>query len=76
MVKFVLNKAGVGELLKSAEMARVLNKYASDVLGRLPDGYGRTTGVTEERAKVTVGTRTAAAEADNKKNNSLLKALK
>lgn len=72
---FKLNRAGVGELLKSKEMAKVLSEHGSTVLGRLPHGYGMSSGETSQRAKVTVGTRTRAAESDNKKNNTLLKAL-
>ena len=73
--KFELNKAGVAELLKSKEMHAVLDEHASKVLGRLPHGYGITPGETSQRAKTTVGTRTIEAAADNKKNNTLLKAL-
>ena len=73
--RFELNYAGVGELLKSKEMARVLAEHGHTVLGRLPHGYGMSEGETTQRAKVTVGTRTRQAESDNKKNNTLLKAL-
>lgn len=73
--RFELNYAGVGELLKSKKMADVLAEHGSAVLGRLPSGYGMSKGETSQRAKVTVGTRTRAAESDNKKNNTLLKAL-
>lgn len=73
--RFELNRAGVGELLKSKEMHKLMNETARDVLGRLDDGYGMSEGETSQRAKATVGTRTKKAAADNKKNNSLLKAL-
>ena len=73
--RFELNRAGVGELLKSKEMHALMNEKANVVLGRLGDGYGMTVGTTSQRAKATVGTRTKKAATDNKKNNSLLKAL-
>lgn len=73
--RFELDRAGVRELLLSKEMAAVINDKASEVLRRLPNGYGMTSGTTEQRAKAHVGTRSAAAASENKKNNTLLKAL-
>ena len=73
--KFELNRDGVKELLQSEEMQKVLEKKADEVLGRLSSGYGKTSGMTSERAKVTVGTRTKRAARENLKNNTLLKAL-
>ena len=73
--RFELNKSGVRELLLSKEMSAVINNKASDILKRLPDGYGMTSGATEQRAKAHVGTRSRTAADDNKKNNTLLKAL-
>ena len=75
MVEFELNEDGVAELLKSEEMQAVLQKEASKVLRRLNKGYGSTPGMTSQRAKITVGTRSHQAAADNLKNNTLLKAL-
>lgn len=74
-VKFELNRAGVGQLLKSAEMRTILNEHAAEVLGRLPGGYGMRNGETSQRAKTTVYTDSIQARIDNSKNNSLLKAL-
>lgn len=73
--KFVLNRDGVKELLQSTEMQIVLSKKADEVLRRLSSGYGKTSGMTSQRAKVTVGTRTNKAARENLKNNTLLKAL-
>ena len=74
-VKFKLNHAGVGALLKSAEMQDVLNQYGSKVMGKLPEGYGMRAGQTSQRAKVSVYTDSIEARIDNSKNNTLLKAL-
>ena len=73
--RFELNEAGVRELLQSKRMSKVLEGYANDVLGRLPQGFGKTIGMTTQRAKVIVGTRSRSAAKDNLKNNTLLKAL-
>lgn len=73
--RFELDKNGVRELLLSKEMAAVINQKASEILGRLPSGYGTTSGATEQRVKAHVGTRTSTAASENKKNNTLLKAL-
>lgn len=75
MVNFELNEEGVRELLNSEEMQDILQKEANKVLGRLPKGYGSSSGFTSERAKVTVGTRSKQAAAQNMKENTLLKAL-
>ena len=74
--KFVLNRKGVGDLLKSAEMGSVLREYAEGIRGRAGDGY--------ELIERTYGTRKVAAirpesdEAirDNLENNTLLKAVR
>ena len=75
MVEFELDRDGVKELLNSPEMTAILADYASATLKRLPKGYGMSTGATSQRAKATVGTRSAAAASNELKNNSLLKAL-
>lgn len=75
MVEFKPDKAGMEEFLKSKEMAAALETHGRKVLNRLPKGYGMTVGETSQRAKVTVGTRSSKAAADNLKNNTLLKAL-
>lgn len=73
--RFELNRAGVRELLQSAEMSKLMDEEATSILNRLPEGYGKSTGMTSQRAKAHVGTRTHEAANENKKNNTLLKAL-
>ena len=71
--KFELNRAGVGELLKSAEMQDVLASYAGSIANAAgDDGYSVYVGRT--RANVSVAT--AEAEQDNFENNTLLKAVR
>ena len=73
-VRFVLNRAGVRELLKSEEMVTVIQEYASAVQNRAGDGYTADTQV-HNRAVGIVRAETHMAIRDNKKNNTLLKAL-
>ncbi len=74
-IKFVLNRAGVAELLKSKKMEDVLEAEARKIRNRCGEGYGIATGQTSQRAKATVGTRSIRGQRDNLKNNTLLKAL-
>lgn len=74
--RFELNRAGVKELLNSGEMASMINETAGQVLGRCPDGlYAMKPGKTSQRVKATVGTQGIRGSLDNKRNNTLLKAL-
>ena len=75
-MKFELNKAGVGQLLKSSEMQSVLNSYANAALGRLGEGYEVNSFVGFDRAHAIVAAVTEEARKDNSENNSLLKAVK
>lgn len=75
-VKVKLNRKGVRELLKSAEMLSACHEVAEEVANRAGDGYGvedYPNGKT--RVNVSVRTITADAVRDNAKNNTLLKAL-
>ena len=65
LIKFELNRAGVGALLKSPEMQNVLSEYARHVAG------------PGDRAEVYVaGTRAVAEVHGQNKDNALLKRLK
>ena len=75
-VKFKLNRAGVGQLLKSAEMQNVLNSYASASLSRLGEGYETETFVGFDRAHAIVKAATPEARRENSENNTLLKAVR
>lgn len=75
MNKFELNKSGVRELLKSAEMAEVIDEYTSRVADNAGNGYGHNV-QTANRAVGRVFAESAEAERDNSENNTLLKALR
>lgn len=75
--KFKLDYKGVGELMRSKEMADLMTEYAEAVRGRCGDGYavssypnGRT------RANASVYAETEKAIRDNYDNNTLLKAVR
>ena len=73
-VKFVLNRAGVREILQSPEIAAVVKDYTNQVQGRAGTGYEASV-MTKNRAVGRVTAETGKAKRDNSKNNTLLKAL-
>ncbi|HEL2592353.1 TPA: hypothetical protein TZ820_001425 [Streptococcus suis] len=75
-MKFKLNRAGVRDLLKSPEMQAVLNDKANDIRNRAGDGYESDIYVGKTRANAMVYADSFQAKRDNKKHNTLLKAVK
>lgn len=75
-IKFVLNRKGVGEILKSAEMQEVLSGYAAGIKSRCGEGYEQDVRVGRNRASARVSAATPQAKAENMKNNTILKAVK
>ena len=75
-LKFELDKAGVGQLLKSQEMQGVLNGYAAGIAARAGEGYEMDTFVGFDRAHAIVKPVTSEARQDNLENNTLLKAVR
>ena len=73
-VKFVLNPAGVREILQSPEIADAVKEYTRQVQARAGDGYEMSV-MTVNRAVGRVTAETKEAKRDNSKNNTLLKAL-
>lgn len=80
-VRFELNYAGVGELLKGEAMQGILSDYAEQVRSRCtlgsagPEEYETDTRVRGSRAVATVRAATPRARNSNLKNNTLLKAV-
>lgn len=72
--KFVLNRAGVRELMQSQEMQDVLVEFAGQVAENAGDGYDVYIGTN--RANVSVVTATDEAAADNLDHNTLEKAIR
>ena len=71
-----LVSAGVRELLRSPEIQSNINEVAEAVARRAGEGYEAVPGTKgKTRANVRVQAGTPEANRDNKKNNTLLKAL-
>lgn len=74
--QFKLNRKGVADLMKSAEMQEVLKGYATGIRNRCGDGYEQNLYVGKNRANAMVSASTYQAKADNMRNNTILKAVK
>lgn len=73
-VKFKLNEAGVGKLLKSPEAQALVMDYASRIRNKCGDGYETSVIIGKYRARASVIAATYEARRDNLENNTLLKA--
>lgn len=74
--KFILNRAGVAELMKSPEIVALLKETAKTIQNRAGDGYETSTFVGKNRVNISIKTKSHKAIRDNNKNNTLLKALR
>lgn len=74
--KFELNRSGVMELLKSEEVQSMCRDKANDALTRCGEGYAVHDVNYPERRGAAVTATTIRAVNDNKKNNTLLKAVR
>lgn len=68
--KFKLNSSGIREFLQSAPVQTMLENKAREIQQRAGDGYEVSTYVGKTRAN------TIKSIKDNKKNNTLLKAVR
>lgn len=75
-IKFELNRSGVRDLLKSAEMAGVLSEHAEAIRSRCGEGYETDEKSLSTRVVASVYTAEYEAMRDNSDNNTLLKALR
>lgn len=75
-VKFKLNGAGVRALLKSGEMASIVEGHAARIAGSSGSGYASGTFNAGSRVVGKAYAETWQAKRDNAKNNTLLKNLK
>lgn len=74
--KLKLNSKGVRDMLRSQEMQAMLRERAEAIRGRAGDGYEVSTMAGKTRANASVKASTVKAIIDNKKNNTLLKAVR
>lgn len=72
----MLNKKGVSELMKSAQMQTLLKEKATAIRNRCGSGYKQDIYVGKNRANSMVSADSDRAKRDNKKNNTLLKAMR
>lgn len=73
--KFVLNRAGVAELMKSAEMQVILKDKATAIRNQCGDGYEQDIYVGKNRANTMVYADSIKAKRSNAKHNTILKAV-
>ena len=73
--RFVLNRSGVKQMLKSSEIMGVCEKYESDIVGRLGSGYEVSTHTGRNRGNASVAAVTYKAKREVMENNSILKAV-
>ena len=74
-VKFVLNRPGVAELMKSSEMMTICKEYADSAVAQLGDGYSVSTHTGKTRVNASVHADTFKARKDTLDNNSIIKAV-
>lgn len=72
-ITFELNTAGVGELLKSAEMLSLVDSYGAQYVSGMGEGYDYKTFIGHDRAHAYVFPTTEKAKKDNLEYNTLLK---
>jgi len=74
-MKFVLNRKGVRELMRSEPMSAVCMGYANAAVARLGDGYSANAHLGKNRVNAEVTADTFEAKKENLETNSILKAL-
>lgn len=76
MVRIVLNKKSVKELLKSQEMLDICLEHANATAETAGSGYEVTTHIGKTRVNASVRANTVESIKDNYENNTLLKSLR
>ena len=74
-VKYEMDYAGIGQLLKCQELCDGMQTIGNNVASRAGVGYEADTQVGKKRAHTYVRAVTAEAYYNNLKNNTLLKAI-
>lgn len=75
-VKFELDRNGVRKLLQSSEARKVCEDAAKQALETLGPGYGSDTRTGKNRVIVEVSPQTPKAYYENKRHNTVLKAVR
>ena len=74
-VKIVLNVKNIGTLLKSQEVADMMNERGDAILSRLGRGYALSPYVGKTRPNVMIYAESFHARLENLTNNTILKAV-
>ena len=74
-VKFQLDREGVRQLLQSDEAREICESAAKQALQTLGDGYGTDTRTGKNRVVVEISPQTSKAYYENKRHNTILKAV-
>lgn len=74
--RFELNREGVRELLRGAEMRSVIAAEASSIAGRAGEGYASDVKIASTRVYANVYPASKEAASDNYKNNTLEKVIR
>lgn len=74
--KVELNRSGVRELLRSGDMAKMLEEEAERIRDRCGNGYATSSHVGKNRANASVYTDDIRAMRDNHDHNTLEKSMR
>lgn len=74
-VRVKIDKAGVGELLRSEEVVAMLRGVAESRAAKLPAGYGVNVYIGRNRANAEIRAETNEAWRDNVENNTLVRVI-
>lgn len=74
-VRVVLNRKGVGELLRSDAVGRILQQHANRIAGAAGPGHRVELDVGRKRARAAVITETIEAKIDEAKHRTLTRAV-
>lgn len=73
---FKLNRKGVSQLLRGDEMKGIVEEYGSGIQSRCGEGYKMDSQTGKTRVNAMVYPDTIPAKIKNKKENTLLKAVR
>ena len=73
--KIELNHSAIRELLRGEDVQNALSSRANSIKSKLGEGYETDIYVGKNRANASIKAESKEAKRDNKKNNTLLKAM-
>ncbi|CAM4225651.1 hypothetical protein [Erysipelothrix aquatica] len=73
--KIELNNSAIRDLLRGEDVQNALSSRANSIKSKLGEGYETDIYVGKNRANASIRAESKEAKRDNKKNNTLLKAM-